>query len=143
MMLIIIKTIQNDEKFMTQALLMILWMFFIIQINIYMEFQLQFWNYEINSYFKFIRKLSKGNNFIIVFYEIPLGCGIQFKCNNTYVGSIFKNNSGVQLHYLGEFSYISLGPNNSYQSSIKQINTQEQYFQDLLFEAIYFLLPQY
>ncbi|CAD8067344.1 unnamed protein product [Paramecium sonneborni] len=57
--------------------------------------------------------------FIVVFNEIPLDCGIQFKFNNTYVGSIFKNSSGVQLHQFKEFSSISLGPYNSYQSSIK------------------------
>ncbi|CAD8193538.1 unnamed protein product [Paramecium octaurelia] len=33
-----------------------------------------------------------------IFNDIPQGCGIEFKINNTYYGSIFQTNSGVQSH---------------------------------------------
>ncbi|CAK77669.1 unnamed protein product, partial (macronuclear) [Paramecium tetraurelia] len=34
----------------------------------------------------------------ITFNDIPMNCGIQFKINNTYYGSIYRNASGIQTH---------------------------------------------
>ncbi|CAD8059012.1 unnamed protein product [Paramecium sonneborni] len=41
---------------------------------------------------------------ILLFNEIPLNCGIQFKINNTYFGSIYRNDSGIQTHKLKIYS---------------------------------------
>ncbi|CAD8104639.1 unnamed protein product [Paramecium primaurelia] len=35
---------------------------------------------------------------IWIFNSIPLGCGLEFKINNTYYGSIFQTTQGVQTH---------------------------------------------
>ncbi|CAK74188.1 unnamed protein product (macronuclear) [Paramecium tetraurelia] len=35
---------------------------------------------------------------IMLYNEIPINCGIQFKINNTYYGSIYRNASGIQTH---------------------------------------------
>ncbi|CAD8204792.1 unnamed protein product [Paramecium pentaurelia] len=35
---------------------------------------------------------------LLIFNSIPLGCGMEFKINNTYYGSIFQTTQGVQTH---------------------------------------------
>ncbi|CAD8121341.1 unnamed protein product [Paramecium sonneborni] len=37
---------------------------------------------------------------IALFGDIPLNCGIQFKINNTYQASIYRNDQGIQTHRL-------------------------------------------
>ncbi|CAD8213751.1 unnamed protein product [Paramecium octaurelia] len=58
---------------------------------------------------------------IMTYNEIPLNCGIQFKINNTYYGSIYRNASGIQTHRVkisqitGSGSYLSYSSSNLYQ----------------------------
>ncbi|CAD8199927.1 unnamed protein product [Paramecium octaurelia] len=75
---------------------------------------------------------------ILVFNGFPLDCGIQFKFNNTYVGSIYRNISGIQLHKFKEFQQTSLGPQISYSSSyLYQIDGIFDYpKQNILFSAL-------
>ncbi|CAD8170741.1 unnamed protein product [Paramecium octaurelia] len=44
---------------------------------------------------------------ITIFNEIPINCGIQFKINNIYFGSIYRNESGMQMHKLKLFDKVS------------------------------------
>ncbi|CAD8129277.1 unnamed protein product [Paramecium sonneborni] len=37
---------------------------------------------------------------IVALNDFPINCGIQFKINNTYFGSIYRNASGIQTHKL-------------------------------------------
>ncbi|CAD8154633.1 unnamed protein product [Paramecium octaurelia] len=56
------------------------------------------------------------NIIIITFNDIPLNCGIQFKINNTYFGSIFRNASGIQTHKVKIFNISNQGSYLSYTS---------------------------
>ncbi|CAD8077900.1 unnamed protein product [Paramecium sonneborni] len=57
---------------------------------------------------------------ILLFYDIPLNCGIQFKINDVYSGSIYRNASGIQTHKLKIFqtqlydSYLNYSLRKSY-----------------------------
>ncbi|CAD8128985.1 unnamed protein product [Paramecium sonneborni] len=44
---------------------------------------------------------------ITTFNDIPLDCGIQFLINNTYIGSIYRNGSGIQTHKMKIYSITS------------------------------------
>ncbi|CAD8092876.1 unnamed protein product [Paramecium primaurelia] len=48
---------------------------------------------------------------LYIFNDIPLDCGISFKFNLTYYGSIYRNNSGIQLH---KFKYLDIKPLDQY-----------------------------
>ncbi|CAD8189484.1 unnamed protein product [Paramecium octaurelia] len=47
-------------------------------------------DYQYSTYFIGL-KIS-----IVLFNDIPINCGIQFKINNIYYGSIYRNTSGIQ-----------------------------------------------
>ncbi|CAK86712.1 unnamed protein product (macronuclear) [Paramecium tetraurelia] len=55
---------------------------------------------------------------IIVYNHIPVNCGIQFKINNTYYGSIYRNGSGLQTNKLKISSTQDLGSYLTYSQSI-------------------------
>ncbi|CAK74182.1 unnamed protein product (macronuclear) [Paramecium tetraurelia] len=69
---------------------------------------------------------------IMLYNEIPINCGIQFKINNTYYGSIYRNASGIQTH-------------NSKISSIYIFGTASTYsYLTVRYELISFIdIPKY
>ncbi|CAK83698.1 unnamed protein product (macronuclear) [Paramecium tetraurelia] len=59
---------------------------------------------------------------IMTYNDIPLNCGIQFKINNTYYGSIYRNASGIQTHQVKISQITNYGSYLSYaQSQMYQI----------------------
>ncbi|CAD8127677.1 unnamed protein product [Paramecium sonneborni] len=84
--------------------------------------------FKFNSgFFYFFNKISNytfatyliGLEVVIkTFNDIPLNCGIQFKINNTYYGSIYKNDQGIQTHKFKIYEIFNYGYQQSY-SSIK------------------------
>ncbi|CAK69158.1 unnamed protein product (macronuclear) [Paramecium tetraurelia] len=71
------------------------------------------------AYYQYDTQLIGIKISIIAFNEIPIECGIQFKINQTYFGSIYRNTSGIQMHKLNLFDTTSYGPYMSYTSAIK------------------------
>ncbi|CAD8102908.1 unnamed protein product [Paramecium sonneborni] len=56
---------------------------------------------------------------IFSFNDIPINCGIQFKINNTYYGSIYRNASGIQTHRLKISQNFSFGSYLTYSSTTR------------------------
>ncbi|CAD8183516.1 unnamed protein product [Paramecium octaurelia] len=56
---------------------------------------------------------------IILYNDIPINCGIQFKLNNTYYGSIYRNSSGLQTHQLKIFLTKDYGSYLTYSKSTR------------------------
>ncbi|CAK70470.1 unnamed protein product (macronuclear) [Paramecium tetraurelia] len=69
---------------------------------------------------------------IMLFNEIPINCGIQFKINNTYYGSIYKNASGIQTHKLKISELLNYG-----------IESTQMYFTVQYDLILYIDIPKY
>ncbi|CAK94692.1 unnamed protein product (macronuclear) [Paramecium tetraurelia] len=86
--------------------------------NIYLNYQYIYGVFKYNSgVYRFINELSINyathligfHITLVTFNAIPLNCGIQFKINNTYYGSIYRNNIGIQTHNVQIYETISSG----------------------------------
>ncbi|CAD8198419.1 unnamed protein product [Paramecium octaurelia] len=95
--------------------------------NIYLYYRYIYGVFKYNSgVYRFINELSTNyatqliglHLTIVTFNEIPLNCGIRFKINNTYYGSIYRNNIGIQTHNLQIYETTILGAYQTY--SVKQ-----------------------
>ncbi|CAD8189462.1 unnamed protein product [Paramecium octaurelia] len=56
---------------------------------------------------------------ILLYNDIPIDCGITFKINNTYYGSIYKTTSGVQSNKLKIASIYDYGSKSPYSTRTK------------------------
>ncbi|CAK74202.1 unnamed protein product (macronuclear) [Paramecium tetraurelia] len=56
---------------------------------------------------------------IMLYNDIPINCGIQFKINNTYYGSIYRNTSGIQTHKFKISQTSTYGSYSTYSSNTR------------------------
>ncbi|CAK69167.1 unnamed protein product (macronuclear) [Paramecium tetraurelia] len=96
--------------------------------NIYVNYQYIYGIFKYHSGVnRFINELSSNYSTyligfkitLITFNDIPLGCGIQININNTYYGSISRNDQGIQAHQLSIYETSDFGSYPTY-SSVKK-----------------------
>ncbi|CAD8170763.1 unnamed protein product [Paramecium octaurelia] len=96
--------------------------------NIYVNYQYIYGIFKYNSgVYRYINELSSNypthligfKITLLIFNEIPLGCGIQININNMYYGSISREISGIQAHQLGVYEISDFGSYPTY-SSVKK-----------------------